>query len=528
MKAPLAHRLLRPTALAVALITATAGSGWPQPAAAQVNLPALGDAVSEDFDINAENRLGERIMMEIRQDPDYLDDPVLSDYIQSIWQPLVQAAQNAGYLEPERARLFAWETFEVREKSINAFALPGGYVGVHLGLIAMTGSSDELASVLGHELTHVVQRHIARSMVAQKQQSILSMAGLVLGLIAAAHSKSVDAANAVVMGSQAAAVQGQLNFSREMEREADHIGMQLMTQAGFASSGMSQMFEKLEASSRLNDSNQYPYLRSHPLTIERISDARLRMNTSPSHRPPSAAVHALMQARARVLMDTSEPTLRRLQQQAAPGSPSVDTARLSALYAGAFASLKLREFDTARRIADSALALATQHYADEPVALRDLRLLSLEIETALNRPRETLTAALAPLGQDRSRPVMLARSDAALVWQRAGDADAAALVRQNLQILQTWVTEHKADTLAWQALSQCAEAQGLRLRALRAAAEVAATQGDVNGAVDRFRTAQRLAKEDPRSDYVEASIIQSRLREMEAEKRRLQAEARND
>jgi predicted Zn-dependent protease len=120
-------RLWRPSGLALALAAALATASAPV-AQAQVNLPALGDSVSEDLDINAENRLGERIMMEIRQDPDYLDDPVLSDYIRSIWQPLVQAAQDAGYLEPDRARLFAWETFEVREKSINAFALPGGHV----------------------------------------------------------------------------------------------------------------------------------------------------------------------------------------------------------------------------------------------------------------------------------------------------------------------------------------------------------------------------------------------------------------
>ena len=521
-----ARHPLRSSGLALALAAALTTAAAPV-AQAQVNLPALGDSVSEDLDINAENRLGERIMMEIRQDPDYLDDPVLSDYIRSIWQPLVQAAQDAGYLEPDRARLFAWETFEVREKSINAFALPGGYVGVHLGLIAMTGSSDELASVLGHELTHVVQRHIARGMAAQKRQSMLSMAGLVLGLIAATRSRNVDAANAVVMGSQAAAIQGQLNFSREMEREADHIGLQLMERAGFASSGMAQMFQKLEASSRLNDSNQYPYLRSHPLTIERISDARLRMNDSPSHRPPSVAVHALMQARARVLMDTNEMSLRRLQQQAQPGSPSVDTARLGTLYAGALASMKLRDFDQARRIADSALALAREHFADETMALRDLHLLDLEIEVAMNRPDQPLPTALAPLAKDDSRPVLLARADAALAWQRAGDAAAPAEVRRSMEALQTWVTEHKNDTLAWQALSSCAEAQGLRLRSLRAAAEVAATQGDTVGAVDRFRTAQRLAKQDPNADYVETAIIQSRLREMEAEKRREQDEDKN-
>jgi len=228
-----------------------------------------------------------------------------------------------------------------------------------------------------------------------------------------------------------------------------------------------------------------------------------------------------------VLMDTGEMSLRRLQQQAQPGSPAIDTARLGALYAGALASMKLRDFEQARRIADSALSLAREHFADEAAAVRDLNLLNLEIEVAMNRPDQPLATALAPLAKDDSRPVLLARADAALAWQRAGDAAAPAEVRRAMEALQTWVTEHKNDTLAWQALSLCAEAQGLRLRSLRAAAEVAATQGDTVGAVDRFRTAQRLAKQDPNADYVEMAIIQSRLREMEAEKRREQDEDRN-
>jgi len=517
---PLA-RTLALAALCSLLWTSGGPQGQPLQAMAQVNLPALGDSVSSDFDIMDERRLGERIMREIRHDPEYLDDPLLSDYLNSIWQPLLNAARNRGNISAEQDTNFPFETFQVLDRSINAFALPGGYVGVHLGLIAMTANSDELASVLGHELTHITQRHIGRSMVNAQHQSIATVAGLVLGMIAATRARSVDAANAVIIGSQAAAAQGQLNFSREMEREADRIGLQLMSSAGFASAGMAGMFEKLESSSRLNDSNQYPYLRSHPLTIERISEARLRMNSNPSTRPPSLAVHALMQARARVLMDGAEPALRKLQTVASPGSPAVDEARLGAIYAGAMASMRLRDFPQALRLADSGLELAKRQYAREPVAARDFALLRLEIEGNSGKPAESLTAALDSLGNDNSRPNLLARAQAAQAWQRAGDAAAPAALRSSMEALQTWVTEHKQDALAWLALSQCANAQGQRLRALRADAEAAAAVGDVLGAVDRFRVAQRIAKEDPGSDYVESSIIQSRLRDLEAERRRM-------
>jgi hypothetical protein len=132
-----------------------------------VRLPALGESAAEDFGVGAERRLGEQIMGEIRRDPDYLDDPVLLEYLQSLWLPLVAAARQRGDVDVDTGNQFAWESFLVRDRSVNAFALPGGYVGVHLGLIAMTATRDELASVLAHELTHVTQRHIARGMANQ-------------------------------------------------------------------------------------------------------------------------------------------------------------------------------------------------------------------------------------------------------------------------------------------------------------------------------------------------------------------------
>jgi predicted Zn-dependent protease len=244
--------------------------GAPLPVAhAQNPLPALGDTVSQDFDVGTERKLGDRIMREIRRDPDYFDDPVTLEYLKSIWTPLVNASRKLGNISPDIDERYAWEPFLVRDREVNAFALPGGFVGVNLGLIAMTGTRDELASVLAHEMSHVTQRHIARGIANSKKQSLIGLAAMVMGALAASRGGSGDAGSAMMAGGQAYSIQGQLNFSREVEREADRVGFGVLTAAGFAPSGMAAMFEKLEQASHLNDSNSYPYLRSHPMTSER-------------------------------------------------------------------------------------------------------------------------------------------------------------------------------------------------------------------------------------------------------------------
>ena len=274
-------------------LTGVLCAGLPlHPANAQVRLPALGESAGEEFSLGTERTLGQQIMREIRRDPAYLDDPPLLDYVQRVWQPLVEAARQRGEITPDTAQQLAFEVFLVSDRSVNAFALPGGYVGVHLGLIALTASADELAAVLAHELTHVTQRHIARGVVNAQRITLLSLAGLILGVLAASRAGSSDGVQAAVVGSQAAAVQGQLNYTRDMEREADRVGFGVLADAGYAPAGMAAMFEKLDAANRLNDSGAFPYLRmpSRPClpstpTRPAVRPARLPTCAARSMRP---------------------------------------------------------------------------------------------------------------------------------------------------------------------------------------------------------------------------------------------------
>jgi beta-barrel assembly-enhancing protease len=494
-------------------------------APAQVRLPALGEGASEDFSVGTERRMGEQIMREIRRDPDYIDDPVLLEYLQSIWQPLVAASRQRGDIEPDIDQQFTWESFLVRDRSFNAFALPGGYVGVHLGTFVLAGSTDELASVLAHELSHLTQRHIARSVVAQSRSSMVGLAALILGILAAARSNNPDVANAAIAGGQAVAVQGQLNFSRDMEREADRTGFGVLGAAGFATAGMASMFERLDTAQRLNDSGSFPYLRTHPLNVERMSEARSRALFAGAKPVAPTLRHTLMQARARVLMDSDPAVLRRLEDQAGamPGAPLRD--RLSAAYAGALAASIQRHPAAADKLANDALALAQQASPREPLAERTLRLLQAQVRLQRGDPAGAL-AALEGLGPEAGgRAPMMLRAQAVFDQSRQGPAQPAAL-RQSTETLQTWVTEHPHDASAWTLLSTTAEAAGLQLRALRAGAEARAAIGDLTGAIDRLRAGQQAARGTAGQDFIEASVIDARLRELQSQRRQLALEAR--
>lgn len=494
---------------------------------AQVSLPALGDSVSSDFGPGTERRLGEQVMRDIRRDPDYLDDPLLLEYLQSIWEPLVAAARQRGNINAETDSRFAWEVFLVRDRSVNAFALPGGFVGVHLGLIAITATRDELASVLAHELSHVTQRHIARSLANQGRQSLIATAAMILGVIAASRAGSPDGVSAAIAGGQAVAIQGMLNYSRDMEREADRVGFGVFSAAGFAPAGMATMFDKLDAASRLNDSNSFPYLRTHPLTTERVGEARARLGTTRAAAPGSQLEDEVMRAHARVLMDTREESLRREQAADAQSGQLPAGKRLAMLVASAEASIRLRDTARAEKAIEAALAVASGGAGSDARALRAVRLIQVQVLLA-GGDAQRAAAALRAVPDDGSRPLRLARVQVALA-DSAGDGRAEAL-RRSAEDLQTWVATHPNDAMAWEMLAQAWTKAGRPLRAVRAEAESRVAIGDLTGAADRLRAGQRLAREPgvKPDEFIEVSVIDARLREIEAQRRQLAAEMRGN
>ena len=511
-----------------AVITFSSLTAVHAPALAQVRLPSLGETASEDLTVGTERRLGEQIMREARRDPEFLDDPVLQEYLLSLFKPLLAAARANGNIDADTDRAFAWEAFLVRDRSVNAFALPGGFVGMHLGLIAITNTRDQLASVLAHELSHVTQRHIARSIAPQQRASMVALATLLLGILAASRTNNADVFNAAVMGGQGAAIQGQLNFSRDMEREADRIGFGLLAEAGFAPAGMSGMFERMDVANRMNDAGAYPYLRTHPLTTERISEARSRTLVAPGAPSVPSLQHALMQARARVLMADGTTALQRL---AAGTAPTGRSDRVAALYAAALASSMLNEHAQAQALTAQALQAESALPTREPQAERVLRLLQAQVRLADGNAAgalDTLSALDTRTDSDAARPPLLLRAQAALALHQKDPARAAEPLRASTEALQTWLAEQPQDAAAWELVANTSEALGLKLRAMRAGAEARAVLGDLTGAIDRLRAAQTASRGAAGQDFIEASVIDARLRQITAQRRQLAIEARGE
>ncbi|MEN9903438.1 MAG: hypothetical protein RLZZ555_3 [Pseudomonadota bacterium] len=513
---PTSHLRWRPW-LAAALLAGLPLSGLqaqppaPETVRPQLALPGLGDG--GDMMLGEERRLGDQIARALYRDPDYLEDPLLDGYLQQVWRPLLSSAQARGELPPDAEQRYAWRLLLLRDPTVNAFALPGGYLGVHTGLLATVASADELASVLAHELSHVSQRHIARLLTQQSRQAPWMLAAMVLGTIAASKARNADIGSAAIVGGQALALQSQLNFSRDMEREADRIGFGILTEAGYDGQGFATMFDKLQQASRLNDDGAFPYLRSHPLSTERIADMSARLTLEPAAEGRQAAVapelHALMSARARVL---GEPRIERLQALAQAGrsnaAPLRDPATLGLRYGAVLAAARLGDAVTAQE----QLGRLQASQPGEAQARQAVRWLALEAMLLTQRER------LAGLDLALLRAEALAtpgRTALLLGARAAATSGDARLLDSASQRLQTWLALHPDDAPAWQALATVAQQQGQPVRAARAAAEAQRAQLDVNGALDRMKSAQSQARQQRGIDHGELSIIDARRRELE-------------
>lgn len=242
-------------------------------------LPDLGDSSDASISEPQERAIGKRIMQEIRGDRAFVEDAELKAYIGALGTRMIAASRGTTN---DNRRDF--EFFLLNDESINAFALLGGFVGLHSGLVLTSTTESELAGVVGHEIAHILQRHQSRGADAQKSGALLQLLGLAAAIVAArsSSSSSGQATEAALATTAALQYQNQLNYSRDFEREADRLGIQIMARAGFDPAGMVGFFERMLRANRHNEGKAPGYLQTHPLTTERIADMQNRVDSTKS------------------------------------------------------------------------------------------------------------------------------------------------------------------------------------------------------------------------------------------------------
>ncbi|MEO8599724.1 MAG: M48 family metalloprotease, partial [bacterium] len=390
--------------------------------------------------------------------------------------------------------------FAVRDVNLNAFALPGGFVAVHSALVLAAQNESELASVMAHEIGHVAQRHIARMLGQQKQDALIPLAAILLGVLAAKAGNVGDAPAALVMGGQGLAIQRQLNFSREAEREADRIGLQILQDANFDTSGMVAFFGRMQKASRGYTDAVPAYLRSHPLTTERIADIEARIRDQPHTTRPDSMDFHLIQARLRVLQDGSAQGLReagtwfekQLQQK-------VRAQTVAAKYGLAMIALKQGAASNAQAL------LAEARMAS--LAPQNAIMTSLAIEIALASknmvPQAVKQADAARAQFPHSRGIARQYAQALIAAGRYPEA---------VDYLRDQAQMYRAEPQLQQELAEAYAAQGKQALQHIALAESYALNGSLPDALQQLTIARRA----PDASFYDQAIIDARERELQA------------
>jgi predicted Zn-dependent protease len=481
----------------VLLVAFVLGAPTAMPARAQsIELPALGEAGAEELPPSVERRLGEQIMAQIRRDPDYLSDLESSEYLNHLGYQLVSFSA---------ARSTDFSFFLVRDPMLNAFALPGGFIGVHSGLVIAAQSESELAGVIAHEIGHISQRHVARMLAGQKDTLAIQLGALLLAILAAraGGSSGGDMAQAAILGGQAAALQQQLNFSRDAEREADRVGIATLVNAGFDGHGMEQFFGRLQQNSRLYEGTAPAYLRTHPLTVERIGDMQNRTRTLKFKQRPDSVDFLLVRARLRVLQETSvqgwRDQLEYFNGQLKNKSTSFDAA---AYYGAGVAALKLNMPDLAYEN-----AVAARRATKAPSTMLD-KLVS-ETRFAAARSDEERRQAIDAARETAARYPLSTVAVAHYIdlLGKAGQNQAA------INVLREQVAITRTQASYYALLGRNYEALGRKSLQHQAVGEMYALLGVKQAALQQMELARRAND----GDFYTMSEIDARIRELQAD-----------
>lgn len=472
-------------------------------------LPDLGDVSQATITPREERQLGLQIMRQIRADPSYLDDPEVASYLDSLGQKLISHSTEAA---PGQA----FEFFALQDSSINAFALPGGFMGFNSGLIIAAQSESELAAVMAHEIAHVTQKHLARMISSQKYTMIASLAALAVAILASRSNPQVG--QAVMAASQASVIQSQLNFTRRHEKEADRVGLNILVAAGFDPQGMSAFFERLQKASRFYENGAPSYLRTHPITYERIADIQNRTHEMAYRQVPDSIDFQLVRAKLRAIHGKPSEAVSQFRARLQDRRYTNEAVER---YGYTHALLR----DKKNREADEQLALLyslIDHNAARGASLKNHQLgRIIHVENRglqAGAMIETLAASVKLANGQPEDAFNIYRSALRIYPKHMalihGYAD--ALLQNNqidsaLAFINRELLSHTNDIQLYQLQARAYAMQDNMMLKHRAQAEVYSRQGFYDAAIEQLRIALR----HDNGDFYQMSSIESRLRQLQ-------------
>jgi predicted Zn-dependent protease len=448
-------------------------------ASINANLPELGDESAAILSPQDERRIGEEFMRQVRAQLDILDDPELNEYLRDLGHRLTAGIDG----QPE------FHFFLVNNPTVNAFAMPGGFIGMHTGLLLAARNESEPAAALAHEIAHITQRHYPRTIAESQRISGPALAAMLAGILIAASGH--PGGEAAVMLTTAGLAQHEINYTRTQEEEADRIGMNTLNNAGYDARAMPAFFEQMELLTRQYDNNLPEFLRSHPVTGRRIAESRNHAEGFPVRPNLDSSAFEHMQVRLRVLGSKPEEALllfrTKLENRDSP-------RRAADQYGLALALLANKRYDEARQ--ETALLLKSR---TDYVPYHILR---AEIELATGNKPAALSAYAEASRQFPASLALIQRYASALL--KTGQPDQAR------QVLDKAIRKWPEEPALYKLLASAAGESGKRMEAHRAFGEYYFLTGQPHAAIEQFELAIRFAN----NNFYYVSSLEARIKDI--------------
>jgi beta-barrel assembly-enhancing protease len=455
------------------------------PIAVGDGLPDLGDVSQAVLTPLQERQIGQQSMLQIRASKQYLDDPEINDYLNQLGYRLVENSAESG---------LDFEFFAVNDYSINAFAMPGGFIGVNAGLLLTTQSESELASVLSHEISHVTQHHLARMIEGQQGDGLISLATIAIAILAARTNP--QASEAAIVSTQARSIQRQLNFTRTYEEEADRIGLQLLQKSGFNTHSMPEFLVRLQNSTRLLEGNAPNYMRTHPITSDRIAEIENRVQKQPYRLIPDSLNFQLVRTKLIAAQKTAPEAIAYFSDALGSQKYGNPIAQRYGLV-----NALLRDNQIARATQELA-TLRKEAQIDQAAKSNPMiETLAGQVKRAAKNDPDTLAFyRTAVQNYPQHRALVYDYADLLLQDNQGGIA---------IKLLAEQLTRHPSDTTLYDLQARAYSMLGRGLEQHQAQAYSYAWQGNLYAAMEQLELAKQAG-----GSFYQLSAIESDLREL--------------